>query len=71
MPETKPFWKSKTIMAALGVAIVAVAPHLGINLTQAESAEAQTAVQSILLGIGSLVVIYGRAKARTKITLKD
>lgn len=61
----KPWWKSKTIWAALGVFLITIAPELGINSDDA--AGIGGAVGDIVAGGLALVAIVGRLRAKQRI----
>lgn len=61
----KPFWKSKTIWAAVGVFLMSIAPELGIGET--DIADGAGAIGQIVTGGLALVAIWGRLKAKDRI----
>lgn len=61
----KPWWKSKTIWAALGVFLITIAPELGISGDDA--AGIGGAVGDIATGAFALVAIVGRLRAKQRI----
>lgn len=64
----KPFWKSKTIWAALGVFLVSIAPELGIGgLGENDIADGAGAIGQIVSGGLALIAIWGRIKAKDRI----
>jgi hypothetical protein len=63
----KPWWKSKTIWAALGVFIVTIAPELGVGVSSDDAAGIGGAVGDIFAGVLALIAIVGRLRARQRI----
>ncbi|MGQ3101033.1 MAG: hypothetical protein ACT6Q5_13380 [Sphingopyxis solisilvae] len=61
----KPFWKSKTIWAAVGVFLMSIAPELGIG--ENDVADGAGAIGQIVTGGLALVAIWGRLKAKDRI----
>lgn len=63
----KPWWKSKTIWAALGVFVMTIAPELGIGIDSDEAAGIGGAVGDIATGALALFAIIGRLRAKQRI----
>lgn len=63
----KPWWASKTILAAIGVLIVTLLSAFGIETGDGDGAAIGEALGSIAIGVLSLVTIYGRLTATQKI----
>lgn len=61
----KPFWKSKTIWAAVGVFLMSIAPELGLG--ENDVADGAGAIGQIVTGGLALVAIWGRLKAKDRI----
>jgi hypothetical protein len=76
MDYQKFFLSSKTILASLGVLFVTLAPMLGITFTEADAAEVNTnvnligqAADALITAVLALIAVYGRATAKTKLTV--
>lgn len=65
--ETKPWWASKTILAAIGVLIVTGLSAFGVQTSEGDGAAIGEALGSIAVGVLSLITIYGRLTATKKI----
>lgn len=63
----KPWWKSKTIWAALGVFIVTIAPELGIGISSDDASGIGGALGNIIAGGLALIAIVGRLRAKQQI----
>lgn len=63
----KPWWKSKTIWAALGVFVMTIAPELGIGIDSDDAAGIGGAVGDIATGALALFAIIGRLRAKQRI----
>jgi crotonobetainyl-CoA:carnitine CoA-transferase CaiB-like acyl-CoA transferase len=63
----KPWWKSKTIWAALGVFVMTVAPELGIGIDSDDAVGIGGAVGDIATGALALFAIIGRLRAKQRI----
>jgi hypothetical protein len=63
----KPWWKSKTIWAALGVFVMTVAPELGIGINSDDAAGIGGALGDIATGGLALFAIIGRLRAKQRI----
>lgn len=63
----KPWWKSKTIWAALGVFIITIAPELGVGINSDDAAGIGGAVGDIIAGGLALFAIIGRLRAKDRI----
>jgi crotonobetainyl-CoA:carnitine CoA-transferase CaiB-like acyl-CoA transferase len=61
----KPWWKSRTIWAALGVFLITIAPELGLSSEDATGLGG--AVGDIVTGALALAAIVGRLRARDRI----
>lgn len=61
----KPWWKSKTIWAALGVFLITILPELGLSADDASGIGG--AVGDIVAGGLALVAIIGRLRAKQRI----
>lgn len=65
--DSKPFWQSRTIWGGLITFLVALAATFGIELPF--GAEALTeAVMTLVGAVGALLVVIGRAGAKTSIS---
>lgn len=61
MPDTKPFWQSKTLLGILLLLLPAVAKKLGFQL---DDADAQDVAGLVVQGLGALIGAYGRFTAK-------
>jgi hypothetical protein len=69
-PAAKPWWQSKTIVAALvGGALGLVAITTGKDLRDSQD-EIVNAVEAAVLVVTTVVTIYGRVTAKHEITAK-
>lgn len=60
MNETKPWWQSTTIWAALGAFLVTALPELGIGISDSEA-------NNVVAGGFALAAIVGRLRAKSRI----
>lgn len=65
--NTKPWYLSKTVLAAL---VVIAASGAGLDIDKIEAGNVASQLDSIITAIAALVAIYGRATAKTQITAK-
>lgn len=65
--NTKPWYLSKTVLAAL---VVIAASGVGMDIDKIEAGNVASQLDSIITAIAALVAIYGRATAKTQITAK-
>ena len=65
--NTKPWYLSKTVLAAL---VVIAASGAGMDIDRVEAGDIASQLDSIITAVAALVAIYGRATAKTKITVK-
>lgn len=65
--NTKPWYLSKTVLAAL---VVIAASGVGMDIDKIEAGNVASQLDSIITAVAALVAIYGRATAKTQITAK-
>ena len=65
--NTKPWYLSKTVLAAL---VVIAASGAGMDIDRVEAGDIASQLDSIITAVAALVAIYGRFAAKTKITAK-
>ena len=63
--NTKPWYLSKTVLAAL---VVIAASGAGMDIDRVEAGDIASQLDSIITAIAALVAIYGRATAKTQLT---
>lgn len=63
--NTKPWYLSKTVLAAI---VVIAASGAGLDIDRVEAGDIASQIDSIITAVAALVAIYGRATAKTKIT---
>lgn len=63
--NTKPWYLSKTVLAAL---VVIAASGAGMDIDRIEAGDIAGQLDSIITAIAALVAIYGRATAKTQLT---
>lgn len=63
--NTKPWYLSKTVLAAL---VVIAASGAGLDIDKIEAGNVASQLDSIITAVAALVAIYGRATAKTQLT---
>lgn len=67
-PEQKWIGKSLTALGVVIAALPQIAPLIGVTFTENDATMAGEAVDMIVTGIGSIVAIVGRLRAKTTAT---
>lgn len=63
----KPWWLSKTILAALAILIVSIFGRFGVTLANSDAEALVEAVRSVVTGVFAMIAIWGRVTAEQKI----
>ena len=67
LSETKPWYQSKTIWAAIVTVAASAASLFGIAYSPSEQAAAIDALVAVATSLAGLVALFGRLAARTRI----
>ena len=71
MFEKKPWYKSKTIVAAIVAVVLSVAAACGVEGLGGEKDAIVEAVMEIAVAVAGVIAIYGRVKAKENIGKKE
>ena len=71
MPETKPWYLSKTIIATIISMVVALLAEFHVKLPAIDQGQLTDMVLAITTGVAGIVAIYGRATAKKQLTAKE
>ena len=67
MNAPKPWWLSKTILAALAILIVSLFGRFGVTLANSDAEALVEAVRAVVTGVLAIIAIWGRVTAKQKI----
>lgn len=67
MQNSKPWWQSKAVWGGLIALLAGIAGAFGYAVSPDEQAKIAEAVVAVAGGVGGLVAVYGRVKARSQI----
>ena len=67
MNAPKPWWLSKTILAAVAILIVSLFGRFGVTLANSDAEALVEAVRAVVTGVLAIIAIWGRVTAKQKI----